>query len=181
MKTWPWGLLICLLGGLPARFSSASGRGEFIHVTNHRRPLNHLLRSDWSISHHPLWIRTWSLITACWHSPSALQNGLCKKTYVGPYITFGSLSTGLGPQVTLPHGRIGSNKNQWEPWSSYVAILSQLGAIGRNWEASGAIHSLATHHPVDRGMIPHSVGTSRRGNDPTCTTKGSSGECFKNV
>ena len=36
---------------------------------------------------------------------------------------------------------------------------------GRNWEASGAIHSLATHHPVDRGMIPHSVATSRRGND----------------
>ena len=38
MKTWPGGLLIGLLGGLPARFSSASGRGEFINATNHRRP-----------------------------------------------------------------------------------------------------------------------------------------------
>ena len=40
-------------GRFLARFSSASGRGEFINVTNHRRPLIHLLHSDWSISHHP--------------------------------------------------------------------------------------------------------------------------------
>ena len=51
MKTWPGGLLTCLLGGLPARLSSASGRCEFINVTNHRRSSIHLLRSDWSISH----------------------------------------------------------------------------------------------------------------------------------
>ena len=30
MNTWPGGLLTCLLGELPARFSSESGRGEFI-------------------------------------------------------------------------------------------------------------------------------------------------------
>ena len=54
MKTWPGGLLICLLGGLPARFSSASGRGEFINVTNHRRSSIHQLCSDWSIKRCPL-------------------------------------------------------------------------------------------------------------------------------
>ena len=53
MKTWPGSFLTSLLGGLPARFSSASGRGKFIHVTNHRRATTYLLRSDWSISHPP--------------------------------------------------------------------------------------------------------------------------------
>ena len=30
MKTWLGGLLTCLLGGLPASFSSDTGRAEFI-------------------------------------------------------------------------------------------------------------------------------------------------------
>ena len=48
MKTWPGGLLACLLG--------ASGRCEFINVTNHKRALSYLLHSDWfprRPHHHP--------------------------------------------------------------------------------------------------------------------------------
>ena len=50
--------------------------------TNHRRPSIYLLRSDSSMRHphHPT---TTSLITACWHSPSALQSGLCKNKQLG--------------------------------------------------------------------------------------------------